>query len=642
MIALLLAGLPAGAARLPDWAAEIAAGAPTVESGASRIGWRILLREARYTVEPDGTLHVRHRLAHQSLSSRGTDVGVGAVYFDDRTKLRRSRAWHLPPNGETTRSRGGSAVDVTPPDMLTDRGMRLLGVSDVKRGSLVFFEFETEQLPYVLSLAESFYEEVPVGTARLELVLPPGWSARHDWLRSDGREPESDGATLRWELHDLPAAPLDQTQAELPWERAPLLVIGLDPPDGAEVASPAVAGWAELSDWYTGLIGHRNAADAGVAAEAGTGSSSDVGGRLEQIVAVAEFVRDEVRYVAKEIGIGGYQPRPAGETLAARFGDCKDKSTLLQSLLASDGIRSYPVLINATTRETVSETVPSLYAFNHMIVAVALPEGLTLPERYRHAVGEIPGLGRLLFIDPTDEYTAIGWLPAALSGKRGLLVAGDQGRLVTLPGDDPAAHRVEQQLEWRFVKDGTIEYDLRLRRYGEPAAEARASYRYSAQDRRDLVEHWLVERWVEVSVEEYRVEEPDDGSFVEQITGNLSLGERAGASLSQRMFLPAEHSVARPPLGRRELPVVFEHPLTLTQEARIIGAPEGASIRTASSKELPGGSIACVAEDGEDASSARCVLELSRTRFEPDGFRELRRIYAAVKSMSSFALLLPE
>src|SRR2546425_8998451 len=52
------------------------------------------------------------------------------------------------------------------------------------------------------------------------------------------------------------------------------------------------------------------------------------------LLAAGTMVRDRVRYVAVELGLAGYQPRPSGETLAKLYGDCKDKATLLQSALA--------------------------------------------------------------------------------------------------------------------------------------------------------------------------------------------------------------------------------------------------------------------------------------------------------------------
>ena len=62
---------------------------------------------------------------------------------------------------------------------------------------------------------------------------------------------------------------------------------------------------------------------------------------------MAEFVQKTIRYVAVEIGIGGYQPHFAQETFRNQYGDCKDKVTLFRSLMKALNRDVYPVLINA-------------------------------------------------------------------------------------------------------------------------------------------------------------------------------------------------------------------------------------------------------------------------------------------------------
>ena len=63
---------------------------------------------------------------------------------------------------------------------------------------------------------------------------------------------------------------------------------------------------------------------------------------LEKMQTLAAFVQRDVRYVGIELGIGGYQPHPAAEVFAHRYGDCKDKATLLRSMLREIGVDSYP------------------------------------------------------------------------------------------------------------------------------------------------------------------------------------------------------------------------------------------------------------------------------------------------------------
>src|SRR5205823_3536953 len=94
-------------------------------------------------------------------------------------------------------------------------------------------------------------------------------------------------------------------------------------------------------------------------------------GTIEKIRALGAFVQHDVRYVAIEIGIGGYQPHPAPQTFSNRYGDCKDKATLLATMLREVGINSYLVLAQ-TNRGVVVPSFPSAMSFNHMIIAIPL------------------------------------------------------------------------------------------------------------------------------------------------------------------------------------------------------------------------------------------------------------------------------
>jgi transglutaminase-like putative cysteine protease len=93
---------------------------------------------------------------------------------------------------------------------------------------------------------------------------------------------------------------------------------------------------------------------------------------------LANFVQRDIRYVAIELGIGGWQPHPAPAVFSHRYGDCKDKATLLRSMLREIGIDSYHVVIY-TERGAVTPQTPAHHGFNHAIIAVKLPEGVSDP-----------------------------------------------------------------------------------------------------------------------------------------------------------------------------------------------------------------------------------------------------------------------
>ncbi|MBW8324036.1 MAG: DUF3857 domain-containing protein [Prolixibacteraceae bacterium] len=92
-------------------------------------------------------------------------------------------------------------------------------------------------------------------------------------------------------------------------------------------------------------------------------------GKSEQgILGAIRFVQDEIRYLGMETGIHSHQPHQPEEVLRNRFGDCKDKSYLLVSMLRKLGVEAWPAYVHSAKRGQVSDYAPSPFAFNHVIV----------------------------------------------------------------------------------------------------------------------------------------------------------------------------------------------------------------------------------------------------------------------------------
>src|SRR6202044_2828136 len=151
--------------------------------------------------------------------------------------------------------------------------------------------------------------------------------------------------------------------------------------------------------WYFNLVGERVDASAEIKPQVATLTASQ-STQLQKIQPIAKFVQQNIRYVASELGIGGMQPHPASDVFAHRYGDCKDKATLVRSMLHEIGVESYHVVINHE-RGSVTRDMPAHDGFDHVITAIKLPDGMSDPSLI--ATIQHPKLGRLLFFDPTNE-----------------------------------------------------------------------------------------------------------------------------------------------------------------------------------------------------------------------------------------------
>jgi len=141
----------------------------------------------------------------------------------------------------------------------------------------------------------------------------------------------------------------------------------------------------------------------------------------EYALKAIRFVQDEIRYLGFESGLNSHQPHAPAKVYQQRFGDCKDKSLLLATLLNAKGIESHPVLLNTTYRDKITDQLPSTNAFDHCVVQVKMND-------------------RVFYIDPTinnqggtiDNY----YFPAY--GK-GLVVSSSTSGLTDFPSPIPSS-----------------------------------------------------------------------------------------------------------------------------------------------------------------------------------------------------------
>ncbi len=81
-----------------------------------------------------------------------------------------------------------------------------------------------------------------------------------------------------------------------------------------------------------------------------------------------QFVQDDIRYLGIEVGPGSHEPSAPALVCERRFGDCKDKSLLLVTLLRRLGINAWPLLVDTQSRASLTNWLPSPFAFNHVVV----------------------------------------------------------------------------------------------------------------------------------------------------------------------------------------------------------------------------------------------------------------------------------
>ncbi|WP_104733924.1 DUF3857 domain-containing transglutaminase family protein [Hanstruepera ponticola] len=90
----------------------------------------------------------------------------------------------------------------------------------------------------------------------------------------------------------------------------------------------------------------------------------------KKIKAVLDFVQNDIRYLGYELGVGSYKPNNPSQVFNQRYGDCKDKSLLMVTMLQELDIEAYPMLVNTSLKHVILDLLPSPIFFDHCVVKV--------------------------------------------------------------------------------------------------------------------------------------------------------------------------------------------------------------------------------------------------------------------------------
>lgn len=347
---------------------------------------------------------------------------------------------------------------------------------------------------------------MPVRRARYALTLPAGWNYEARWFNGKPVEPRRAGEQLVWELSDVEALAEESGMPAL-GALVGRLAVRFLPPDGV-LTSRAHRTWSDVARWFDALAAPRVASSAEIQAK----TRELIAGKntpLEKIAALARFAQHDIRYVAIEIGIGGYQPHAASDVFAKRYGDCKDKVTLLAAMLREAGFPSYYLIVN-TDRGVAPKDFPSHLWFNHAIIAIPIPDDAA---KGLQATVKHPKLGRLLLFDPTSDSTPVGLLPTYLQESSGLLVHTNGGEMIDFGAHTPEASRLARTAKLKLSDDGTLSGEVRETRTGAMAAHLRAHLQsISLAERQSYIEStvsWHVNSFV---IRDLAIENLDDVS----------------------------------------------------------------------------------------------------------------------------------
>ena len=372
-------------------------------------------------------------------------------------------------DGSTIKAGTANIQEVTPEisrvaPMYSDVRQKQVTVPGLSVGDEVVFQYTAKQSPLVPNqfwFDYSFTKDSVVLSETVRLDIPKDRKVHLSFKPEYKPEVKTSGERTVYEWHAANEKIQEEKNNALLKQR----MTGTAPSASIELST--FESWEQVGSWYYALQRERAMPTAAIRTKA-LELTKGLDSQEEKIKALYGFVSLNFRYIGLDFGIGRYQPHPADEVLANKYGDCKDKHTLLAALLEAAGIHAYPALIS--TGKSIDLEVPSPGQFDHVITAVPMGKST-------------------LLLDTTAEVAPYGMLLGPLRHKKALLATGEASQLIETPAVPPFIAQEIFDIQGKIDESGTLEADVNYYIRGDAEVIFKSAFRQAPPSKyKDLVQ----------------------------------------------------------------------------------------------------------------------------------------------------------
>jgi len=196
--------------------------------------------------------------------------------------------------------------------------------------------------------------------------------------------------------------------------------------------------------------------------------TTSVDSEEDKIKNIFYWVQDNIRYIAFEDGIAGYQPENCQTVFFNRYGDCKGMANLMKEMLKLAGFDARLVWLGTKSVATNYST-PCLASDNHMICAVKQGDDF-------------------IYLDGTEKYTLLGAYAERIQNQEVLIEDGPSFIHTKIPAQEHLKNTKDYSLRLRMTKENALVGAVKISEKGE--AMSRVMHRYN-QTRTDEKEAFL-------------------------------------------------------------------------------------------------------------------------------------------------------
>lgn len=439
----------------------------------------VLYSQEDIVIQQDNTMEfVQHHLI-KILNDRGKrhaeiEIGYDSTY--DKVEIDFART--IKPNGQVISIGAKHIRDVSRYlnyPLYSNARVMIISMPEVSNGAFVEYQVRLRRGKLV---AEKQFDTLytlqsldPIAYAQFTVTMPKGRTLHQRILNEQYNTAQAhlkpkvtsqeDRDVYTWEFHDIPQ--IIPEPAMPPFrEITPVILLS------------TFSSWDEIYQWWWPLVQDKIEADDQMREKIKKLTEGKVSLK-EKARAIYNFTARELRYVAIEYGQAGYEPHRASEIFRNKYGDCKDKSVLLISMLKEIGIPAYPVLIATQGVVIIPDDFPMI-AFNHCIVLARIKD-------------------EMIFLDPTGEAVLFGDLPGGDQGRKVLAFFEDKGKIDTTAKFAAEHNRALSRTVLHFDDEENIQAERTVLSFGSYDQSQRYRLRYTMPV---LIEENIKERIQEI------------------------------------------------------------------------------------------------------------------------------------------------
>jgi len=401
------------------------------------------------------------------LADNATALSESKEYFNSQLEVIELQAYSLVPAGNAYKRQ--TVTDFTKAHetgdgvYYDDLYTYLFNFPSVGKGSRLVTTSQTVSTDPFYPVVFYFGGNIPVEQAKLTLTFPEDVSVSHRMFGYDtssvsfSKTKKGRNYIYTWSGGSSKSYLADELSPSSRYF-TPHVIINIDGYTHQGTYHKILGSLKDLYDWDYSKIVNVNTEISPEVKQLTDSITANLNSDKDKVGRIFRWVQQNIKYVAIEDGDNGQIPRQASLVLSRRYGDCKDKSSLLTAMIRSVGLNSNFAWVGTRKLPYKYSDFPALSNSNHMI-AVWWDEH-----------------DKPVILDGTTLYHSLEEIPSTIQGKECVIEKGPDNFLLYEIPVSKADENISTDSVWISINDGLLKGNGKATFTGEPKSTLLASF----------------------------------------------------------------------------------------------------------------------------------------------------------------------